>query len=193
MAREGKAKVLNPEEFNHLEAVVSKGRHALRNLALLAASFGMGLRAKEIAALDIQDVMSGDTMLEVLNLSSRMTKGGKRRPNYFLKREKIRKAFMDYIGDRREGPLFLSQWGCRFYPNSLQQVFARMYREAGIKGAKSHSGRRTFCTRLIEAGIDIKAVSQYMGHSSIAMTADYVENNPVRLMRLAESVNLVGM
>ncbi|WP_211464760.1 tyrosine-type recombinase/integrase [Collimonas silvisoli] len=60
----------------------------------------------------------------------------------------------------------------------------RMFREARLQGASSHSGRHTFATTLIEKGIDIKAVSTLMGHSSIAMTAKYVQDNPVRLKQI---------
>jgi integrase/recombinase XerD len=65
-----------------------------------------------------------------------------------------------------------------------------MYRWAGLDQASSHSGRRTFATSLIEGGTDIKAVSSLMGHSSVAMTAQYVEDNPVRLRRICEDVEI---
>ncbi|NOQ67629.1 MAG: tyrosine-type recombinase/integrase, partial [Desulfobacterales bacterium] len=64
----------------------------------------------------------------------------------------------------------------------------RLYGQAKLTGCSSHSGRRTYATRLIEDGYDIKAVSRLMGHSSVAMTARYVEDNPERLKKIAESV-----
>ena len=60
-------------------------------------------------------------------------------------------------------------------------LFKRLYRDAGIRGAKSHSGRRTFATRLIEKGFDIKSVSLLMGHRSIQTTARYIQENPLKL------------
>ncbi len=60
-------------------------------------------------------------------------------------------------------------------------IFKQLYVKAGIKGAKSHSGRRTFATRLIESGYDIKSVSILMGHSNIQTTARYISENPIRL------------
>jgi integrase/recombinase XerD len=54
-----------------------------------------------------------------------------------------------------------------------------------LQGASSDSGRRTFATTLIEKGVDVKAVSTLMGHASIAMTARYVEDNPVRLKQIS--------
>ncbi len=127
-----------------------------------------------------------------------MTKGDKQR-HIYLTNSKVQKVLLDYIEERKadkklpfnyNAPLFLSQNGDKFSPNSLQQLFGQLYKQAGIIGASSHSGGRSFATKLIERGVDIKAVSRLMGHASISMTAQYVEDNPVRLKRIAEELNL---
>ena len=66
----------------------------------------------------------------------------------------------------------------------MQMLIKRLYDKTGIKGAKSHSGRRTFCTRLIEAGYDIKSVSVLAGHRSVNTTARYISENPIRLAEM---------
>ena len=191
MAREGKAKVLTTDELNRvIKLQASSKKHAMRNIALLYCSFALGLRAKELAALRVEDVFNTatDALVDVIQLKSAYTKGNKQRDAY-LSNMKLRKAISDYLGERKpysaNEPLFLSQKRGSFSPNTIQMLFARMYRQAGIEGASSHTGRRTFATRLIEQGADIKAVSTLMGHSSISMTAEYVENNPSRLSKLA--------
>jgi|SRR5471030_271817 len=191
--REGQAKVLSAKEFSRVINVVKKKAHAKRNVALLYCSFGLGLRAKEMAALKIKHVLGIDgSTLEEVNLTGNMTKGSKQR-HVYLTNLKVVAAIRDFIADRQqregilfnfEAPLFKSQKGSSFSPNSLQQLFHRMYQDAKIQGASSHSGRRTFATTLIEKNVDIKAVSTLMGHSSIAMTAQYVENNPARLKQI---------
>ena len=85
----------------------------------------------------------------------------------------------------RNKPFFQTQRKSRFTANALQKWFKSLYDSAGIIGASSHSGRRTFITRLIEQGADIKAVSRLAGHASIVTTAIYVEDNPDRLKRIA--------
>ncbi len=55
MAREGKAKVLSENEFKLVLLVAKEGTLGARNLALVYCSFGLGLRAKEIASLTIAD------------------------------------------------------------------------------------------------------------------------------------------
>jgi integrase/recombinase XerD len=86
------------------------------------------------------------------------------------------------------GPLFVSQKGGAFTPNTIQQLLHRLHARAGIIGGRSHSGRRWFATELISKGVDIKVVSVLMGHSSVAMTAQYAEDNPQRLRRIAANL-----
>lgn len=191
--REGQAKVLSEREFSRVVNMAKKGAHAKRNVALLYCSFGIGLRAKEMAALRIKHVVGVDgELLEEINLTGSMTKGNKQR-HVYLTNPRVVGAIRDFIDERRkcdgilfnlEAALFKSQKGSSFSPNTLQQLFHRLYQDAKLQGASSHSGRRTFATTLIEKGVDIKAVSTLMGHSSIAMTAQYVEDNPVRLKQI---------
>ncbi|MFK5949696.1 MAG: tyrosine-type recombinase/integrase [Methylococcales bacterium] len=61
-----------------------------------------------------------------------------------------------------------------------------MYADVSIIGAFSHNGRRTCAIRLIENGVDIKAVSTLMGHTPISMTAEYVHTCLDRMKRIAQ-------
>lgn len=189
----GKSKVLTEQEFKKVLNVVRRLRHAKRNVAMFYISFGLGLRAKEMAALQIKHVLGRHgQLLDELNLTRHMTKGGKQRVVY-LTNPQVRRAIREYMDERierdgflfnHEASFFRSQKGGHFSPNTLQQLFHRLYTWALMQGASSHSGRRTFATRLIEKGTDIKAVSTLMGHASIAMTAQYVEDNPLRLKQI---------
>jgi integrase/recombinase XerD len=181
--REGQAKVLTDDELKRVYAIAGSGRLAKRDTVLLDFSFRLGLRVKEMASLKIDDVVDGNGKIrDNFFLKADQAKGNKGRTIY-LTNKKLRKNLQVYL-DSREGDLnrhlFKSQ-KTAFSPNSLQQLFKRLYKKAGIKGAKSHSGRRTFATRLIENGFDIKSVPVLMGHSSIQTTARYISENPVRL------------
>lgn len=158
MAREGKSKVLTLSEFEQILQVAKNSKHAKRNLCLVHFSYGLGLRAKEMASLKIKDVTDGYSIYEEVNLLSHMTKGDKQRTIYLTNRS-VRDALLAYLDERKqskkrpfnlESTLFLSQKGSSFTPDTLQKLFAILYKQANIKGASSHSGRRTFATRLIE-------------------------------------------
>lgn len=147
-----------------------------------------------MAALKIRHVRVSDgELLEEINLDGSMIKGRKQR-HVFLTNQRVADAIRDYLDERQQedgilfsydAPLSRSQKGDAFSSNTLQQLFHRLYAQARFQGAKSHSGRRTFATTLIEKGVDIEAVSTLMGHASIAMTAQCVENNPARLKQIS--------
>lgn len=194
----GKARVPTESELKRLFQVSkASSQHARRNAAMLAVSYRLGFRAKEITALRVKDVLEENGKLrEECSLSADMTKGGKPRVAY-LTNPVVRQALRDYLDERRqredilfnvEAPLFKSQKGGRFTPNTMQQLLRRLHDRAGIVGGRSHSGRRWFATELISKGVDLKSVSVLMGHSSIAMTARYAEDNPQRLRRIAAEV-----
>jgi integrase/recombinase XerD len=195
MPARGKARVPSEAELKRLFGVTRAATaHASRNAAVLAMSYRLGLRAKEIASLVVRDVLDTQGRLrEECELSAAMTKGGRPRVAY-LTNPAVRAALKTYLDERRqredilfnvEAPLFKSQKGGPFSPNTMQQLLHRLHERAGIVGGRSHSGRRWFATELISKGVDIKAVSVLMGHSSVAMTAQYAEDNPQRLRRIA--------
>ncbi|STX55811.1 Phage_integrase [Legionella beliardensis] len=197
MAREGKAKVLTDAEFRRLLAVAKDSTFTIRNVAMVYCSFGLGLRAKEIASLTIADVADSHyRLLDEICLKRAMTKGEKQRYAY-LSNKKLREALQVYLHHlkknnvARHKPFFQTQRRSRFTPNTLQKWFRKLYDKAGILGASSHSGRRTFITKLIEQGVDIKAVSRLAGHASIVTTSIYVDDNPDRLKRIVANLALI--
>lgn len=193
MPKEGKARVLSENEFKRLLVIAKDAQMPERNVAMIYCSFGLGLRAKEITSLKISDIFDGGlNVLEEVNLTRSMTKGEKQR-HIYINNKKIIKALKDYMAWRKENDiifndkdwLFKTQRKQKFSPDVLQKWFRKMYDKAGIKSASSHSGRRTFITRLIEQGADIKAVSHLAGHANITTTAGYVDSNPDRLKRIS--------
>ena len=191
MSREGQAKVLSSEELKRVYAIAKDSRMELRNVCLLDFSFKLGLRVKEMTALMISDLVDekGDIRQE-FHLKNEQSKGSNGGRCIYLTNTRLRKHLKQYLDSRAKDlnrHLFKSQ-KTEFSANSLQQLFKRFYRGAGIKGAKSHSGRRTFATTLIEKGFDIKSVSILMGHSNIQTTAKYINENPVRLGEMVKNM-----
>jgi integrase/recombinase XerD len=76
-----------------------------------------------------------------------------------------------------EIPLFHTDDRLGFTPNSLCQWFFWTYKRAGINGASSHSGRKTFLTSLANKGISIHILASLAGHKSIAVTHKYLIAN----------------
>ncbi len=55
-------------------------------------------------------------------------------------------------------------------PRVYQKLFKRVLKDAGVKERKFHAIRHTFATRALELGVDIKTLSELLGHSSVGIT-----------------------
>lgn len=123
-----------------------------RNSLIFALSLYAGMRVGEIAALRIGDVASetGGVCREVKLLASQ-TKGRKGR-TVFLS-NKVQFEIASYLRcctlDDHNAPLIKTRSGRSFSPVTLCMLFSSIYEAAGIR-TSSHSGRRTFATRLNE-------------------------------------------
>ena len=192
----GQAKVLDDKELKRVLSVVESGNHAKRNAAIVILSHYLGLRSKELASLKIGDVIEQDTIKKVLRLVASYTKGAKHR-DVSLENKAVVKALQDYISVRRaedgmtfhiDAPLFRSQKGTAFSPNAMVRVLGDLYKNAGFNDASSHTGRRSLITKLAYSGIDLNSVRQIAGHSSIATTQRYIDDNPHRIADILKSI-----
>ena len=59
--------------------------------------------------------------------------------------------------------------------DGLEAWFRDFYPKAGLRGATSHSGRRSFGTRLLESGVDVEDVSRLLGHSDLDFSRPYLQ------------------
>lgn len=181
MKKSGKAAYISESDLQ-LTLKSLKGKNSVRNQAVLLASHFMGLRAKEMASLKMGDVydFKNHILRDTIRLLAAYTKGNKYR-EVFLLDTTARNIMLDYILSREdsgpEAPLFLSQKLQPFTANTMQRMIGNLYKKAGINGT-SHSGRRSFATRLIRHNVDIYSIQQLMGHSSITTTQEYFASDP---------------
>lgn len=70
--------------------------------------------------------------------------------------------------------------------DSLQAHVTKLYRLAGLRGAGSHSGRRTFASRVLEQTGDIEVVRNLLGHGDISCTDRYLDVSPKVLREIFE-------
>jgi integrase/recombinase XerD len=72
--------------------------------------------------------------------------------------------------------------------DSLQSHVTKLYRDAGIRGASSHSGRRTMASRLIQQGADVETVQLLLGHAELDHVRPYLQVSPTRLEEMFAAV-----
>ena len=174
------AKTLTTSELDQVLRYISTKKYAQRDRALILTSFWSGMRVGEIAALKMADVVNDDgTIKKEIRLSASQTKGGS--PRTVFVPAKLQAELQAYLTTRHavmpHMPFFHSANCLGFSANSLCQWFFWTYRSAGIAGASSHSGRRSFLTSLANKGIGVRILASLAGHKSIAVTMKYLDAN----------------
>jgi len=196
------ARILADREFRKVLLHISKKSHHARNKCMLYMSHLAGLRVGEIASLTLKHVLNDDgTIKDEMYLTADETKGNHGRA--VLLPEKLREELTEYLSVRFKmkaadlhvlhytdmtRALFYSQKSMKdgFDPNTLSQWFARIYREAGIEGASSHSGRRFFATHLSENSVNPKIIQKLLGHRNLQTTMIYCEVSPKSMRNAVE-------
>lgn len=175
------AKSLTIAQLDQVLDSIKPTRYSARDRAMVLLSFWSGMRVGEIAALKISDVLSIEgTIIDEIRLKPEQTKG----KNYRMVMIGLRlcnelNVYISTLDQFDENdPLFVSQkTRKKFNPNALVQKFRLMYEKAGIYGATSHSGRRTFITQLANKGVGVRVLQSLAGHKSIVTTQLYIDVN----------------
>jgi integrase len=168
---------------------VENSRYPLRDRVMVLLSVRAGLRAKEIALATWGMVLDadgnvGDT-LELHDKASKGAKGGREIPLHPELREAL--ATLLAAPSANDAPVTAETRICHserelgLAPGSVQIFFQRLYQHLGLRGASSHSGRRTFVTslakKIVAAGGSLRDVQQLAGHASLSTTQRYIEGS----------------
>ena len=183
------AQTLNEAQLRRVIQYCRSRRHPTRDETIILTSFYAGLRAKEIAALTVGNVFDeAGAVRTQLILSAAQSKGGHTHKVYLNQR--LRKALLEYSAFIRitdpQRPLFESQKGGHFSANTMCQLFLDIYKAVGLKDASSHSGRRTYITRLANKGVGVRLLAERAGHSHISTTQRYIDVNSEQLSEAVE-------
>lgn len=185
------AKTLNEQELRKVLDYIATRKHALRNRALLMTTFLSGMRVAEVASLRFNDVVDGEGKIRnEIHLTPAMTKGQYARVVFV--NERLRKEWEKYIliyyPEDKMKKFFYSQKknSDGFNANTLTQHFHFLFKRAGIAGASSHSGRRSFITNLASKGVGVRVLASLAGHRSISTTQAYIDINDNMLRSAVE-------
>lgn len=172
-------------------------RAGRRDQAILELFYASGLRLSELVGLDLEDI----------NLSSRMArvkgKGGKERLVPFnastaaaLRRmledtrlveeaPPLRASARPGRHTRARHALFLNLQGRRLTVRSVDRIVRDAARRAGVPGTISpHALRHTFATHLLQAGADLRAIQELLGHARLSTTQRYTHLDLGRIMEV---------
>jgi integrase/recombinase XerC len=155
-----------------------------RDRAVLELLYGAGLRVAELVAIDLADLQLRERMLRV--------RGKGRRERLVPFGRKAAAAIARYLPHRAHWrrssrdagePLLVNQRGGRLSDRSVRRILdAAVRRTAMLHRLHPHALRHAFATHLLEAGIDLRAIQELLGHSSLATTQFYTSVDLAHLM-----------
>jgi len=176
---------LRPGEIESLiEAPAGDAALERRDRALLELLYATGLRVAEAVSLDWRDLDLKGRTLRVVG------KGDKERMVPFgkpaaaaLRVWRERWEGVRKVGDGEDDPVFLNARGGRLTDRSARRVVDRWVDAAALaRGVHPHTLRHTFATHLLEAGADLRAIQELLGHASLATTQRYTHVDIERLL-----------
>jgi site-specific recombinase XerD len=183
-----RAEYLNPEEA--LGLLSSEFRNSfigVRDAAMLDLYYGCGLRLSELVDLDIKDIQFKERLIRVHGKGGKFRivplgpKTGETLKRYLDEREKKITA----EGAKGGMAVFLNNRGGRITPRGVGRI-VKIYliRASEKQKLSTHSLRHSFATHLLEAGANLRAVQQMLGHSSLRTTQKYAHTTTGRLIAI---------
>lgn len=152
----------------------------LRDRAILELFYGTGIRLSELTGLRLEHVDLSGGLLRVLG------KGNKER--FVPVGRAATRAIRAYLGaraaeDRERGTaLFTSARGGALSGRTVQRIVAkRLGRVSEARHLSPHVLRHTFATHMLNAGADLRAVQELLGHASLSSTQIYTHVTTERL------------
>ena len=144
-----------------------------------------------VAALRFDDILDASgNVKDEMTLDAKRTKG-KHAPKVFFPKQ-MQRQLSKYVNSVNKQPLhgylFSTQKQAHFSANTATQLLQRLYVRAGIAGATSHSGRRTWLTALSQRGVSVFVLAEMAGHRSIQTTQRYVSVNDEMKRNVAELI-----
>ena len=185
------ASVLTENDIRRVFRIIETTRHPERNRLAFVLSIYAGLRVGEIASLLVGDVINqqGEVRREI-KLGAHQTKGSKGRTVILSSRARREiDVYLKFQPSRHvDTPVISSQRNRRAFSNvTLSMLFKEIYELVGIR-TSSHSGRRTFATRLNAKGVGMRTIQKLMGHRHIGTTAMYCDVSDDTLRNAVELV-----
>lgn len=170
---EAKKLVTPPEKLDFL---------SLRNHLLALALYVTGLRRQEVANLKLQDIERGRELAEV--------KGKGEKVRFVPLGEALKGAIgeylverRNYLGDKRKdgGYLFVNNRGQALSIRSIDRIILALGRKRLGRRVTPHMLRHSFATHMLDAGADLMAIKELLGHASLSTTQKYTKVSGARL------------
>lgn len=180
------SKVLSDKQIELMTNYLSNRRNGLRNKVIFLLSVKSGLRAIEISMLTWSMIVNADGNIgETLNLTNQASKGNSGRIiplNRHLKSALEELLILERVSrgfDITKSYVIRTERSDNTNSQAVVNMFQKWYRDVGLIGCSSHSGRRTFITNISRkigmVGGSLRDVQFLAGHKNLQTTQRYID------------------
>jgi integrase/recombinase XerC len=156
-----------------------------RNLAILELFYSTGIRLSELCGMNLEDLdlLADQAKVRGKGRKERIVPVGSRAVLALRRYLNLREPVVARPrADRRA--VFVSRLGKRLSPRGIQRIVHGLLDGIGVDGLRVHSLRHTFATHMLDAGADLRAVQELLGHASLSTTQIYTHTSVERLKKV---------
>ena len=174
--------------FRLLDSIGTNSLLGLRNRAIFETLYSCGIRVSELAGMNVDDVDFAGELIRVIgkgNKERRVPIGRKALGAIKTYRQAIspKPGAGSPVKTGLDRPLFLNKNGGRLSSRSIARILDKLAKACGLSFPISpHTLRHTFATHMLDAGADLRALQELLGHQSLSTTQQYTHVSIDRLM-----------
>lgn len=184
------------EVFALLDGMPGDSVAQQRDRAIMETLYSSGLRVSELVGMDRRDVdvAGGNVRVMGKGARERMVPVGRRAlavlTTYL---EHTRKQACRRYAEAGRAPVFLNNRGGRLTARSVGRIVDRCVLACGMHHKMSpHALRHSFATHMLNAGADLRAIQEFLGHASLSTTQRYTHLDIDRLMQVYDRAHPRG-
>jgi integrase/recombinase XerC len=181
------------EMFSLLNLKFADDAAGIRDRAMLELFYSSGIRVSELTGLDMGDIDFSQGLVKV--------RGKGKKERIVPVGGQALRSVQDYLARRGEfpqeqrasegdPPLFLSRNGKRITQRNVARIVDRYVLQSGIsKKMSPHTLRHSFATHLLDAGADLRAIQELLGHENLSTTQKYTSVSVAKLMEIYDKAH----
>lgn len=163
----------------------------LRDRALLELMYSCGLRVSEAVGLDLDRLLLAERLVKVRGKGDkeRIVPLGGRACDALTEYLAVRDALANRT-EKKTSALFLNNRGGRLTTRSVGRLIGAYAGQIAVfRPVHPHAIRHTFATHMLDAGADLRAIQELLGHSSLSTTQKYTHVGIDRLMEVYDKAH----
>ncbi len=181
------------EMFTVLNAKGRSDAIGIRDKAIIELFYSSGIRLSELVGLDMRDIDYNQGLMKVRG------KGKKERivpvgdqaivavRAYLERRCEISRT---NVKNDYDGPIFINREGTRLSTRGVARILDKLVLSSGLgRKISPHMLRHTFATHMMDAGADLRAIQEFLGHESLSTTQKYTSVSVGRLLEVYDKAH----